>query len=357
MAGRGQQFQQYLRPPWAAGTAPSAASLCRFAGTHWAIWFFWDIPLCQRELLYLRQAHQRLVNVAPSSLEKSFTTSALQLCFCPDPFSEHYALCWPHMNSPSVNSLHQPLSTAVQNGSSGEAGRGCGGPPSAQSPARSRVSQQVPQGRAQFWAPPRTQTPPWETCSGVWHGINFFPLWLNGISYISVCAHRLLACPRAPLGRSQLLHCPPVYSHTRVRCLRAFSSPGWTTPALSASPRSSRSKPSNTFTALHWTHSRASVSLAYWGAQDRTQHSGRSLPSAGERSRITPSPRSWRGAAPDTAPQRRVSRTDAFSPSQQMMPRALQVTAEQPGMPNAQFFEYIPYGTELRFFNTIVKIM
>lgn len=105
-----------------------------------------------------------------------------------------------------------------------------------------------------FWIPPRMETsqPLWATSSNV-HSpsdekkiiikiniIYIYILCLSSISCMSICSHCLLSFHCVPLIRVwlHLLYIPslPQVKCTWLRAPWAFSLPGWTVPALSASP-------------------------------------------------------------------------------------------------------------------------
>lgn len=121
-------------------------------------------------------------------------------------------------------------------------------------------------------------------------------------------------------------------------------------------------------------YSSTPVFFSYWRPQDWTQYSSSGLLSAEEEKYHTfdlqvvwCSPGEAVGlpchkSRPDLEscmclPQ--LSRAHHFSSSQEIMPCAIQMTAEQPGTLQGQFFEYTAYEAELRFFytseNNVVK--
>ena len=110
-----------------------------------------------------------------------------------------------------------------------------------------------------LWISARMETPEpvRVACSSVWPP----PIWgrflcLNGISHISDCAHWLLCFHCIPLRSLALSsHAPISYLYTRARSPWAFSSPGWTIPALSVP------SPMSEWIVFLWTRGNFEMSL------------------------------------------------------------------------------------------------
>lgn len=131
---------------------------------------------------------------------------------------------------------------------------------------------------ARFWVSPRMETshPLSATCSDVWPTLQQKRgfLCLSGVSCISVRARRHLSCLWAPLSSLAVVFIPPIrFLCILIRSSWAFSSWGWTVPALSLSSYVRCSRTFIVFTALCCTPSSMSTSLLSWGARSWAQHS------------------------------------------------------------------------------------